>query len=136
MKTIQTIRREKNGKVYYSLDNKTKAKLFNMPIEIVFAREMQGRYGQSVFAVATLPEEFKPVYENQDGEQVEATDCTAVGFSLPVRLKNGKEFGAGIELLQIVRETEEGTKPKVVIKEETGVSKDGNRFRVYKVVKA
>ena len=52
------------------------------------------------------------------------------------RKKDGKEFGAGIELLQIVRQQEEGTKAKVIIKEEAGVSKTGNKYRIYKVVKA
>lgn len=136
MKTIQTIRKEKDGKVYYSLDNTAKAKLFNTPLEIVFAREMQGKYGPSVFLVAKLPEGFKPVYDDQKGDEVEAKDCTAVGFSLPVRVKDGKEFGAGIELLQIVRQQEEGVKAKVIIKEEAGVSKTGNKYRIYKVVKA
>ena len=37
---------------------------------------------------------------------------------------DGKEFGAGIELLQIVRQQEEGTKAKVIIKEENGISKE------------
>ena len=136
MKTIQTIRKEKNGKVYYSLDNKAKMKLFNIPIEIVFAREMQGRFGQSVFVVATLPEGFKPVYDDQNGDEVEAKDCTTVGFSLPVRTRDGKEFGAGIDLLKIVMQKPQGENAKVIISEESGISKAGTKYRIYKVAKA
>jgi hypothetical protein len=135
MKTIQTVRTEKGDKVYYTLSSVERRKLFNIPIEVVYSREKQGKFGPSVFVIAKLPEGFRPVYD-LNGDEVEAEDCTTVGFSLPVRVRDGKEYGAGIELLELTKGTEKGQSTKVIMQEESATNNMGSTYKTYKVIKA
>ena len=130
---IRAKRTEKNGKVYYTLDGKEKMKLFKEEFEIAYAKQIKSTYGISAFIIAKVPDNVKVVYEDDEGEEHDADNITGLGFSLPIRDKDGTLVGVGEDIIKMMMSRKDGetVKVKVTLNEKT--SSQGTKYTVYSV---